>query len=218
MLYPDLHLESALWAEDYHLVCGVDEAGRGPLAGPVVAAAVIFPPYIDLNSQGLESLNDSKKLTPAKREKLLPIIHKKAITVGVGTVSPRQIDEINIRMASLLAMELAIKDLSSSPDYVLVDGRDIPYDLKIKSSAVISGDAISSTIAAASVVAKVNRDKIMAELARHFPDYGWQRNQGYPTKEHREALKNHGVTEHHRYSFTPVKLAMAAEKEVVEGE
>jgi ribonuclease HII len=210
MLHPDLHLESALWAEDYSLVCGVDEAGRGPLAGPVVAAAVVFPPNIDLKVAGLDGLNDSKKLTPVKRKKLLPIIHDKALSVGVGIVSPRQIDEINIRMASLLAMVMAIKNLSISPDYVLVDGRDIPDDLTIASRAIIGGDAISSTIAAGSVVAKVNRDNIMAELAQQFPNYGWERNQGYPTKEHREALLSHGVTQHHRYSFAPVKLAMAA--------
>ncbi|MBF0444605.1 MAG: ribonuclease HII [Magnetococcales bacterium] len=212
MPHPDLHLESALWADDYSMVCGVDEAGRGPLAGPVVAAAVVFPPHIDLKVAGLDGLNDSKKLTSLKRKKLLPIIHDKAICVGVGIVSPRQIDKINIRMASLLAMVMAVDNLTNLPDYVLIDGRDIPDDLTIASRAIIGGDATSSTIAAASVVAKVNRDNIMAELATQFPGYGWERNQGYPTKEHREALLSLGATQYHRYSFAPVKLAMAAGK------
>jgi ribonuclease HII len=204
---PDLHLESALWADSYSLVCGVDEVGRGPLAGPVVAAAVIFPANIDLAESGLCGLNDSKKLTPKQRVNLLPIINSQALCVAIGIVSPREIDEINIRNASLLAMVKAVFGLSVQPDYALVDGRDVPDGFP-PGQAVVRGDSISATIAAASVVAKVHRDNIMAELSKQFPAYGWERNQGYPTKEHREALLSAGVTNHHRYSFAPVKKAM----------
>ncbi|MBF0195294.1 MAG: ribonuclease HII [Magnetococcales bacterium] len=212
MPHPDLHLESALWADNFRLVCGVDEAGRGPLAGPVVAAAVIFPPKIDLKVSGLNGINDSKKLTPLKRKKLSPIIHEYALCVGIGIVSPRKIDEINIRRASLLAMALAVNNLENTPDFVLVDGRETPDDLIIKNRAVIGGDGKSSTIAAASVIAKVTRDNIMADLAKKHPNYGWERNQGYPTLEHKDALLNFGVTEHHRRSFSPVRLALAEEE------
>ncbi|MBF0358985.1 MAG: ribonuclease HII [Magnetococcales bacterium] len=207
MSRPDLHLESALWAGPYRLVCGVDEVGRGPLAGPVVAAAVIFPSDIDIEGCGLCALDDSKKLTKKQRLNLLPIITSQAVSVAIGIVSPREIDKINIRNASLLAMVKAVSALSVKPDYVLVDGRDMPEGLPI-GQAVIRGDSISVTIAAASVVAKVNRDAIMAKLSKEFPAYGWERNQGYPTKEHRDALLSAGVTNHHRYSFAPVKKAM----------
>jgi ribonuclease HII len=205
---PDLHLESALWAERYLSVCGVDEVGRGPLAGPVVSAAVIFPPHIDLDSSGLSQLNDSKKLSVRIREELLPVIRSQALAVGLGIVSPRQIDRINIRNASLLAMVKAVANLPVRPDYMLVDGRDLPDDLPGPGRAVIRGDGISATIAAASVVAKVHRDEIMVRLAKQFPAYGWDRNRGYPTREHRTALLKEGVTEHHRHSFAPVRKAM----------
>lgn len=202
---PDLRLESALWAEGCALVCGVDEVGRGPLAGPVVAAAVIFPPQIDLVAAGLATLDDSKKLSEIQRKKIVPLVRKLAVAVGVAVVSPREIDRLNIRQASLLAMKNALAELASKPDYILIDGRDLPDDLGSPGRAVIRGDSISATIAAASVIAKVHRDAIMLQLSEKFPVYGWQTNRGYPTKVHRQALLQHGVTEHHRYSFAPVK-------------
>jgi ribonuclease HII len=205
---PDLQIESTLWADSRFLVCGVDEVGRGPLAGPVVSAAVVFPAHIDLKASGLSGLDDSKKLTPSKRAELLPLIRSQALAVGLGIVSPREIDRINIRNASLLAMVQAVADLSLTPDYILVDGRDLPDGLPASGQAIIRGDGISVTIAAASVIAKVHRDGIMAQLAEHCPAYGWDHNQGYPTKEHRDAILIAGVTEHHRYSFAPVKKAM----------
>ncbi|MBF0455457.1 MAG: ribonuclease HII [Magnetococcales bacterium] len=211
---PDLHLESALWAEGCRFVCGVDEVGRGPLAGPVVSAAVIFPPHLDLVSSGLSALNDSKKLSPTQRNRLLPIIQASALSVGIALVSPQEIDRINIRKASLLAMEKALSHLTVDPDYVLVDGRDWPPGLTCRGEAVIRGDGVSATIAAASVVAKVHRDSLMAELAGVYPGYGWERNQGYPTREHRQALLDSGVTEVHRRSFRPVREALERCREV----
>jgi ribonuclease HII len=206
--FPTLELESTLWAGHYRLVCGVDEVGRGPLAGPVVAAAVIFSPQIDLIGTGLVGLNDSKKLSPKKRLELLPLIRSHALGVGVGLVSVEEIDEINIRQAALLAMTKAVAQISLPVDYVLVDGRDWPPGIQAPGESVIRGDGKSVTIAAASIVAKVHRDKIMSQLAQLYPDYGWERNRGYPTQEHRNALLSHGITPHHRTSFAPVKKAM----------
>lgn len=205
---PDLGLEAALWAEGRLQVCGVDEAGRGPLAGPVVSAAVVFPPHSDLEKMGLSGLNDSKKLSPGVRAVLDGVIRVQALAVGVGVVSPQEIDRINIRQAALLSMSQAIS-LVPVPDYVLVDGRDWPEGLALPGEAIVRGDGRSATIAAASVVAKVHRDKIMACLAEQYPAYGWERNRGYPTKEHLKALQKEGVTEQHRLSFAPVARVLS---------
>lgn len=189
---PDLALERKYGG----LVAGIDEAGRGPWAGPVVAAAVMFigkPP---------SGINDSKQLTAEAREELFPKIHAVA-HVGVGLSSVELIDEINIYHATHAAMCEAVKNLVCAPACVLVDGNRCPK-LAMPSEALVGGDALSLSIAAASIIAKVTRDRMMAELAQGFPLYAWERNKGYGTPEHAAALKQHGVTCHHRRSFRPV--------------
>jgi ribonuclease HII len=179
-------------------IAGVDEAGRGPLAGPVVAAAVVLDRAIVP-----EGLNDSKALTAKKRTELLELILADA-DVGVGLASVEEIDEINILRASHLAMNRAIAKLDIAPDHVLIDGNLVPRDMTLPASPIVKGDSLSLSIAAASIVAKTRRDAIMWDLAQQYPGYGWERNQGYPTKCHKEALRNLGVTPHHRRSFKPV--------------
>lgn len=176
---------------------GCDEAGRGCLAGPVVAAAVILPENFDN-----ELLNDSKKLTEKTRELLRPIIEKEAISYAVSFVDPEEIDEINILNASFLAMHRAVGQLTTVPELLLIDGnRFNPYK-GIKHECIIKGDGKFASIAAASILAKTYRDEYMKKIAEEFPDYDWNNNKGYPTKKHREAIKMHGVTIHHRSSFT----------------
>ncbi len=179
-------------------VAGVDEVGRGPLAGPVTAAAVILDP-----SNIPEGLNDSKKLT-AKRRAVLHDQILDCAEVSVAHASVAEIDEINILRAAHLAMERAIAGLSSAPDLALIDGNMIPKNLGLPARAVIKGDSLSASIAAASIVAKIRRDRIMWDLAQQFPGYGWETNAGYGSKSHIEALRNLGVTPHHRRSFKPV--------------
>jgi len=175
---------------------GCDEAGRGCLAGPVVAAAVILP-----SSFRSEMLNDSKKLTVKKRYDLRPVIEKEAIAWAVGVVDNNEIDEINILNASFLAMHRALDQLGKTPDSILVDGnRFTPYN-EIVHHCVVKGDGIYMSIAAASVLAKTYRDDLMTKLAKEYPFYGWERNMGYPTKFHREGLRKHGTTPFHRMSF-----------------
>lgn len=195
---PDLHFENRARQAGYRRIAGVDEAGRGPLAGPVVAAAVILDPeHIP------EGLNDSKLLSARKRAEVLEHIIAEA-EVGVGLASVAEIDELNILRASHLAMCRAIDALRTRPDHVLIDGNLVPRDLTLPATAVVKGDSLSLSIAAASIVAKTRRDAIMWDLAQQYPGYGWERNQGYPTKCHKEALRNLGVTPHHRRSFKPV--------------
>ncbi len=201
---PRFQLESSLWQHGFARVAGVDEVGRGPLAGPVVAAAVVFPPNRPFPTILLE-LNDSKKLTAAQRKHLLSAIHNAAIDVSLGQASPLEIDRLNIRQATLLAMSRALAALSNPVAFVLVDGRDIPDAISCPARAVIKGDTISASIAAASIVAKIFRDRLMAELDTIHPGYGWAHNSGYPTREHRQALQYLGVTEQHRRSFAPVR-------------
>jgi ribonuclease HII len=178
------------------LEAGCDEAGRGCLAGPVVAGAVILPQ--DFQS---DLLDDSKKLNEKTRDILRPIIEKEALAWGIGIVSPREIDEINILNASFLAMHRAIDQMSQSPEYLLIDGnrfnpyKEVPYECMIK------GDGRFLSIAAASILAKTERDAIMTELGEEFPEYGWGGNKGYPTPPHRKAIAAHGPTPHHRMSF-----------------
>lgn len=175
---------------------GCDEAGRGCLAGPVVAAAVILPPDFKNNL-----LNDSKKLTEKQRNKLFPIIKKQALSFGIGIVSCKEIDDINILNASFLAMHRAVDQLNSKPELLLIDGnRFTPYP-NISHECIIKGDAKFMSIAAASVLAKVHRDGIMQELTEEFALYGWEKNKGYPTKAHREAILKHGDCIQHRKSF-----------------
>ena len=193
-----LKYEKNLYKKGISLIAGVDEVGRGPLVGPVVAAAVILP-----KNYKLKGLNDSKKLSEKKREELYPIIMKDAIAVGIGEVQADEIDKINIYEASRKAMMIAIDNLSVKPEYILVDAMplftDTPHD------AIIHGDALSLSIAAASVIAKVTRDKMMIELDKKYPLYGFKKHKGYPTKAHLEALKKYGPLENYRFTYGPVR-------------
>ncbi|MBR5662508.1 MAG: ribonuclease HII [Bacilli bacterium] len=193
-----LAYEKKLYKKNITLIAGVDEVGRGPLVGPVVAAAVILP-----KNYKLDGLNDSKKLTEKKREELYPIIMKDAISVGIGEVSAKEIDEINIYEASRKAMMIAIDNLDVKPEHILVDAMplftDIPHD------AIIHGDALSLSIAAASVIAKVTRDKMMIELDQKYPMYGFKKHKGYPTKLHLENLQKYGPLENYRFTYGPVR-------------
>ena len=181
---------------NYNLECGVDEAGRGCLAGPVTAAAVILKP--DFNH---ELINDSKKLNSSLREKLVPIIIENCICFAVKNISPKKIDEINILNASILAMHKCIKALEPNPDFILIDGNKFKTFRNIPHKTIIKGDAKYLNIAAASILAKTSRDRYMRNLSKKFPAYQWDRNKGYPTMQHRNAIKNHGKTIHHRKSF-----------------
>ena len=198
MSAPDFSFETAAHVRGLRAVAGVDEAGRGPLAGPVTAAAVILDP--DRIPPGL---NDSKKMTPRARAALAAILPQVAL-VGIGHASVEEIDTLNILRASHLAMERALAALPVAADLVLIDGTMIPRGLTIPAQAVVKGDARVLSIAAASIIAKVERDRIMVVLAQQHPGYGWERNAGYPTEEHRKALLNLGPTPVHRRSFGPV--------------
>lgn len=176
--------------------CGVDEAGRGCLCGAVVAAAVILPK--DFQNQ---TLNDSKQLTHKQRQALREIIEKEAIAYGVGFVSNEEIDQINILNASFLAMTRAIEQIKTPIELLLIDGNRFRSQLTIPYKCIVKGDAKYSSIAAASILAKTYRDEYMETLAKEYPEYNWQKNKGYPTKEHREAIKQFGVTPHHRKTF-----------------
>lgn len=187
--------ETIAYAEGYRHVAGVDEAGRGPLAGPVVAAAVILPPMY-LNPQ----INDSKILTPRSRDRLYDVIRQEALAVGVGIVEAEVIDRINILQASLQAMREAVLDLSPAPDFILLDGLN-QITLETPQKTLVRGDARSISIAAASIVAKVSRDRIMETYHHQFPQYNFLKNKGYGTAEHRRALKEAGMCKIHRRSF-----------------
>ena len=190
----------------HKLVAGVDEAGRGPLAGSVVAAAVILP-----ENHKIVGLDDSKKLSEKKREFLFDQILEAAVDYSISEANVEEIDRLNILHASMLAMKRAIESLHISPDHVLVDGNRCP-DIAIPATAVVGGDQLESCISAASILAKVTRDRQMRELDKRFPQYGFAKHKGYPTKQHREMLEIHGVTPSHRMSFSPVKKALPATK------
>lgn len=190
-----LEMEHALWERGVEFVAGVDEVGRGPLAGPVLAAAVILPAGV-----GIRGVDDSKKLTAELRERLLIEITEKALAIGVGAASSREIDRINILRASHLAMQRALRRLPVQPQHVFVDGLPIP-GFSYEHTAVIDGDARVHCIACASIVAKVIRDRLMSRLAAHYPAYGWAHNCGYSTADHRDAIVEVGLTPHHRRSF-----------------
>ena len=177
------------------LICGVDEAGRGPLAGPVCAAAVILPEHLQI-----PGLNDSKKLTDKKRRELFPVIQEQAVAYGIGLASEQEIDEINILQATFLAMRRALDQLSVRPEIALIDGnRETDFGLPVKT--VVKGDSLSANIAAASILAKVTRDNIMVELAQQYPEYGFEIHKGYGTKAHYEALRTYGPCPIHRKTF-----------------
>ena len=191
----EYELEAALEAEGYTHVCGVDEAGRGPLCGPVVAAACILPTGLVL-----EGLNDSKKLTEKKREKLFDEICKNAISYSIAESSVEEIDEYNILEASLLAMRRAIDGLSVKADFALIDG-NVSRDFQLPVRAVVHGDATSPSIAAASILAKVTRDRLCVDLDREYPQYGIAKHKGYGTRVHMDALREHGPSPIHRKQF-----------------
>jgi ribonuclease HII len=191
------HFERVAFQRGYRWIAGVDEAGRGPLAGPVVAAAVVLPPDY-LNPE----INDSKKLTARKREKLYDRIKQDAISCGLGVVEASVIDRINILQATLQAMWDAVQDLSLLPDYLLIDGiNKIPLAPQIPQETIIKGDSLSISVAAASIIAKVSRDMIMDLYHRQFPQYNFLKNKGYGTAEHRKAIERYGFCKVHRRSF-----------------
>lgn len=192
---PNFEYENKHYAEGYTSVCGCDEAGRGPLCGPVVAAAVILPPDIEI-----EGLNDSKKLTEKKREKLFDIIKEKAIAYAIAEASPEEIDEINILNASMLAMRRAVEALPVKADFALIDG-NCSRGFEIPTETIVSGDAKSCSIAAASILAKVTRDRGCKELDEAYPMYGIAKHKGYPTKDHMNAVREHGPSPIHRKTF-----------------
>lgn len=183
------------YGTEYSCICGVDEAGRGPFAGPVVAGAVVLPTGLTI-----EGLNDSKKVSEKKREELFEEIKEKAISVGIGMSSPQRIDQINILRATYEAMQHAIEDLQVVPDLLLNDAVTIP-NVAIRQVGIVKGDAKSLSIAAASIMAKVTRDRLMVEYAELYPEYGFERNKGYGSEEHRAALKAHGACPIHRTTF-----------------
>ena len=192
---PNFDFENEKYAEGYTAVCGCDEAGRGPLCGPVVAAAVILPRECEI-----EGLNDSKKLTEKKREALFDIIKEKAVAYAIAEASPAEIDEINILNASMLAMRRAVEALPHPADFALIDG-NCSRGFTIPTETVVKGDAKSASIAAASILAKVTRDRGCIELDREYPEYGIAKHKGYPTKDHMDAVRKYGVAPIYRRSF-----------------
>lgn len=192
-----LEYENELYDKGYKLICGIDEVGRGPLLGPVVTAAVILPiGYFN------PEIKDSKKLSEKKREKLYDIIMKDAISIGIGIVDEKKIDEINIYEATKVAMKMAIDNLDVKPDYILIDAMKL--DIDIPSNSIIKGDAKSESIASASIIAKVTRDRMLDEIDLEYPMYDLKNNKGYGTKKHLEALKQYGPCKYHRHSYSPV--------------
>ena len=188
-------IENGIYSDEIKIICGVDEAGRGPLAGPVCAAAVILPRDLEI-----PGLTDSKKLTDKKRRELMPVIKEKAVAYGIGFASEKEIDEINILQATFLAMQRALDQLAVKPDLALIDGnREKDFGLPVKT--VVKGDSLSANIAAASVLAKVTRDDIMVALAEEYPQYGFEIHKGYGTKAHYEALRQYDASPIHRMSF-----------------
>ncbi len=193
---PDFSYETEAHKKGYNTVCGVDEAGRGPLAGPVCAAAVILPDGLEL-----DGLNDSKKLSEKKREILYDLIIKNATAYSVCYGTLEEIEEFNILNATFLAMNRAIESLPIKPDYCLIDGNRVPKNIKLPCETVVKGDAKSASIAAASILAKVTRDRLMLKYDEKYPEYNFKKHKGYGTKEHYEAINKHGVCEIHRLSF-----------------
>ena len=188
-------IEDGLYANGVQVICGVDEAGRGPLAGPVCAAAVILPPHLEI-----PGLNDSKKLTDKRRRELYPLILEKALAYGIAFADHREIDEINILQATYLAMERALSQLTVKPDIALIDGNRAK-NFGLPAQTVVKGDSLSANIAAASILAKVTRDDVMLKMAESYPQYGFEVHKGYGTKAHYEALAQYGPCPIHRMTF-----------------
>ena len=187
--------ELARQQSGYKQIAGIDEAGRGALAGPVIAAAVILPTYCNING-----LRDSKQLSPKQRAHLFDEIHNVAVSIGIGSADHRVIDRLNILEATLLAMQEAVRKLTPPPDYLLVDGLNLP-EVGIVGEAIPKGDSRSYSIAAASIIAKVTRDRLMVELDPIYPNYGFSRHKGYPTSQHRQAIAQFGASDIHRRTF-----------------
>lgn len=200
---PTLEYEQALWESGKTRIAGLDEVGRGAFCACVVAAAVILGP----DTTGLEDANDSKKLSALQRERLNLVIRQKALAFGIGAASPAEIDRLNIRRATALAMQRALRQVGPV-DHLLVDGRRVPELGLEHQTAIVKGDSISLSIACASIVAKVCRDHLLHRLAERYPGYGWEHNVGYGTAEHQSALAQKGITPHHRRSFAPIKLLL----------
>jgi len=193
---PDYEFEKAAVNSGFSCICGVDEAGRGPLAGPVCAAAVILP-----EGAVIEGLDDSKKLTEKKRERLYDIIKQTAVAYSVAYGTLEEIETVNILEATYLAMNRAIEGLTVKPDFALIDGNRVPRGIKIPCETVVKGDSKSMSVAAASVLAKVTRDRLMLEYDKKYPEYNFKKHKGYGTKEHTELIKQYGPCEIHRLSF-----------------
>ena len=193
---PDYEFEKAAVNSGFSCICGVDEAGRGPLAGPVCAAAVILP-----EGAVIEGLDDSKKLTEKKREKLYDIIKETAVAYSVAYGTLEEIESVNILEATYLAMNRAIEGLSVKPDFALIDGNRVPRGINIPCETIVKGDSKSMSVAAASVLAKVTRDRLMLEYDKKYPEYNFKKHKGYGTKEHTELIKQYGTCEIHRLSF-----------------
>lgn len=189
------NFDNSFLTDEIRLIAGIDEAGRGPLAGPVVAASVLFTPDVCI-----EHVNDSKKVNPVLREKLYDIIMEKSLAWSVSIVDHMEIDRINILQASLLAMKNSLEDLSIKPNLALIDGNKT-FVSSIPSNAIIKGDGKSFCIAAASIIAKVTRDRLMLKLSKEYPQYSWHKNKGYPTKEHINAIFEYGPCKYHRKTF-----------------
>lgn len=196
-----LSYEKILWGQGMNLVVGVDEVGRGPLAGPVVAAAVVFPQDVSL-----DQVTDSKKLTPQKRGELFDLILENALDVGIGKVDQKAVDQLNILNASLKAMHQAVSALKNRPHAVLVDGTHKIPNLRIPQIAIVKGDSLSLSVAAASILAKVTRDRLMLSYHEKYPHFFFDRNKGYATKSHIDALRKHGPCKIHRMSFRTLKM------------
>lgn len=201
---PTFAYEEQYWQHDITYIAGVDEVGMGALAGPVVAAAVIFTP-----NQELEGIRDSKALTAKKREELFIYIQEQAYAWGIGEASVEEITELNIRQAAYLAMRRALAAMSQVPEVVLVDGNVIPNDLPAAAESIIKGDAKSFSIAAASILAKVHRDGIMVQLSQQYPQFGFESHKGYGSKIHMEAIQEYGPSPHHRPTYAPIAQALA---------
>lgn len=193
---PDYEFEKAAVNSGFSCICGVDEAGRGPLAGPVCAAAVILP-----EDAVIEGLDDSKKLTEKKRERLYDIIRETAVAYSVAYGTLEEIETVNILEATYLAMNRAIEGLNVKPDFALIDGNRVPRGIKIPCETIVKGDSKSMSVAAASVLAKVTRDRLMLEYDKKYPEYNFKKHKGYGTKEHTELIKQYGPCEIHRLSF-----------------
>jgi len=201
----DLQTEQQFFSLGYKLIGGVDEAGRGPLAGPVVAACVVIGPDFKLDHDDLALVRDSKKLSAKQRENLFGVIRERALAVGIGVVSHRTIDKINILQASFLAMRRAIRELALEPDFILLDGAFKIPKLNKPQTAIVKGDATVFCIAAASIIAKVSRDYLMTGLDKKYPKYCFAKHKGYGTKLHLAKINEHGPCPIHRFSFAPLK-------------